>query len=56
MTNPIDPKSVWTVFAWMISIIAGALGATMVIVGMIEEVPSIVRWTLQRTTKWRRRS
>jgi hypothetical protein len=56
MVGSNDPMSVGMLLAWMLLIIAGAVGTTMVVVGMIEEVPSIVRWTLQRTMKRRQRS
>lgn len=56
MATTVDPISVWVLLAWMLLIIAGLIGTTMVVVAMIEEVPSIVRWTLQRTITRRRRS
>jgi hypothetical protein len=56
MSNMVDSLSVPTLLAWMLLSIEALIGTAMVVVAMIEQVPSIVRWTLQRTMKERRRS
>jgi hypothetical protein len=56
MTRVIDPNYWWVLLGWVLGTAAAVIGTTMVVVGMIEEVPDIVRGTLQRTMKRRRRS
>jgi hypothetical protein len=46
--------SVGTLLAWMLLIISAIVGTTMIVVAMVEEVPIIMCWTLQRTIKRRR--
>jgi hypothetical protein len=46
--------SVGTLLACILAITAGVVGASMVVVGMIEEVPGIVRGTLQRIERRQR--
>ena len=48
------PLLVEKLFAWMLMVIASVVGSTMVAVGMIEEVPTIIRSTFQRTLTRRR--
>jgi hypothetical protein len=42
-------------FVWTLAAIAALVGAAMVVTGMAEEVPIIIRCTLQRTVKRSRR-
>lgn len=37
------------VLVWMLAALAALVGAAMVVTGMAEEVPIILRYTLQRT-------
>jgi hypothetical protein len=41
--------------AWILSVIGAMVGSAMIVVAMIEEVPIIMRGTLQRTAKRQRR-
>jgi hypothetical protein len=41
--------------AWALLIMAAAAGTTMIVVATIEGIPGIVRSTIQRDFKWRRR-
>jgi hypothetical protein len=48
-SNVSDPISIGMLLAWALLTAAALAGTTMVVVGMIEEVPSIVKSTLRRT-------
>jgi hypothetical protein len=56
MANIIDPTSWGVLLAWTLLIVGTVVGTTMVVVGMIEALPGIVRSTLELTMKRRRLS
>jgi hypothetical protein len=47
----VDPVSVGMLFAWVLVGIAAVTGTTMVVVGLIEELPGLIRSTLQHMSK-----
>jgi hypothetical protein len=47
----VDPVSAGMLFAWVLVGIAAVTGTTMVVVGLIEELPGLIRTTLQHMSK-----
>ena len=47
----VDPVSAAMLFAWVLVGIAAVTGTTMVVVGLIEELPGLIRSTLQHMSK-----
>jgi len=56
VANTVTAASVETFLEWVFVMAAAAVGATLVVAGVIEGMPSIMQWTFTRASHRRQRS